>query len=339
MREGEGGEAYSELLFMISIRHHHVIVLGSDYAISCAYAKVNLVLTENSSYLISVAQIRPSKPLLPTTVRLHFHIAMADVRSLLQIERSSRQQTSTKPKKPQITSIPISPKKRKAPVDEHIDRKRVRAADEDNIQSRNFNEDKKHIHEPSIAQGNSPEERLLTNTHLRVEQADQSVSPQYGENVQDESARSQQPRTRPPQDEVDEDEWAAFEREIAEVQEVHNTIATLDAAAAITAAPKTAEELAAKAMEQETTHRSERQKDIEAEREDAERDLEQQFEEMEQLEERVRKLREQREALRNTQRDQSAEKTPSPTKPADDLEDSSDMEEEDEWDSWRFLGT
>ena len=75
---------------------------------------------------------------------------------------------------------------------------------------------------------------------------------------------------------------------------------------------------------------------MEAEKEEAARALEDEFEEMEGLDERLKKLREQREALRN----QSAQ-LPAPiatnTAQSQPRDDESDSEEEDEdWDDWRF---
>lgn len=98
---------------------------------------------------------------------------------------------------------------------------------------------------------------------------------------------------------VDEDEIAAFERELAALEAEQNASASaLNAAATISAAPITAEEIAAQAREEQSAQRGQRDAEIEGEREDAARLLEEEFEEMEGLEERVKKLRERREALR-----------------------------------------
>lgn len=61
----------------------------------------------------------------------------------------------------------------------------------------------------------------------------------------------------------------------------------------------TAAELAAQAREEQSAQRARRDEDMEAEKEEAARALEDEFEEMEGLDERVKKLREQREALRS----------------------------------------
>lgn len=99
---------------------------------------------------------------------------------------------------------------------------------------------------------------------------------------------------------ADEDEMAAFERDLARLEAESNAppASALDSAATISAAPITAEQLAAQAREEASAQRGKRDQELEEEREDAARVLEEEFEEMEGLEERVRKLREKREALR-----------------------------------------
>ena len=75
---------------------------------------------------------------------------------------------------------------------------------------------------------------------------------------------------------------------------------------------------------------------MEAEKEEAARALEDEFEEMEGLDERVKKLREQREALRNQSAQLSA---PTETKPAEPQlrdEESESEDEDEDWDDWRF---
>lgn len=99
---------------------------------------------------------------------------------------------------------------------------------------------------------------------------------------------------------IDEDEWAAFQRDVATPPPETSTVpAAVTAAATISAAPITAEEIAARAREEASTQaRERREAEIEGEKEDAARQLEEEFDEMEELESRVRRLREKREALR-----------------------------------------
>jgi zinc finger protein 830 len=96
------------------------------------------------------------------------------------------------------------------------------------------------------------------------------------------------------QNQVDEDEFAAFEREIASLDQPPAAL-TDYTAATITAAPLSAEELAAQSA-------AEKKKTAEILAEDEEDEekgrLEEEFEIMEEFEERVRRLRERREEIR-----------------------------------------
>ncbi|KAL9001923.1 MAG: hypothetical protein Q9188_005122 [Gyalolechia gomerana] len=106
------------------------------------------------------------------------------------------------------------------------------------------------------------------------------------------------PTKQPPDPDaaVDEDEWAAFQREIASPPPEPSA---LTAAADISAAPMTAAELAVQSREQASRQAKERaEAEVEGEKEDAARQLEEEFEEMAGLEDRVRRLREKREKLR-----------------------------------------
>lgn len=145
---------------------------------------------------------------------------------------------------------------------------------------------------------------------------------------------------------VDEDEWAAFERDIAIVpDEKPLARPIISSGAVISAQPVTAEELRAQAQKEDTARRQQRQVEVEAEKEDATRALEDEFEEMEALEQRVRRLREQREALRSAKglshvvkeqpavKEAHAEQQTTGEAPEDDDEDEED--DEDEWSMWR----
>ena len=100
---------------------------------------------------------------------------------------------------------------------------------------------------------------------------------------------------------IDESEWAAFKRDVATPPP---PASALTSAATISAAPLTAAEIAAHAREQESLQNKERMETvIEGEKEDAERRLEEEFDEMEELEKRLSRLREKREALRMARRE------------------------------------
>lgn len=92
-------------------------------------------------------------------------------------------------------------------------------------------------------------------------------------------------------------ELAAFQRDLEDMEAAMVPDSALTAAT-ISAAPVTADELAAQAREEQSAQRGRRDEELEAEREDATKSLEDEFEEMEGLEERVRRLRERREELR-----------------------------------------
>ncbi|UKZ82995.1 hypothetical protein TrVFT333_010796 [Trichoderma virens FT-333] len=126
-------------------------------------------------------------------------------------------------------------------------------------------------------------------------------------NIQPQSSTaslSQQQSQQPPQptsqdQQVDEDEWAAFEAEIAATSAAQE----YDDDAVISRPAMTAEEAAAaKEAEEQATQDPESRKskadaDLEDEREEATRALEDEFEEMQELEARVQRLKEKREAL------------------------------------------
>jgi zinc finger protein 830 len=144
---------------------------------------------------------------------------------------------------------------------------------------------------------------------------------------------------------VDEDEWAAFEADIAAVG------APTVEDAVISAPAMSAAELAAKSREEEIAQRKEKQEaELEGDKEDAARKLEDEFEEMEALEERIRKLKEKREALRlkdasgNNAVSSLPSKVPIPKSDTtgvggdleDDDEDEDEDEDDDDWDGFRL---
>ena len=93
-----------------------------------------------------------------------------------------------------------------------------------------------------------------------------------------------------PANNVDEDEWAAFEREVAPLAQQDYTSATIEAA------PVSAAEVAA---QQKTNTIQQREDEAEAEKEDESRRMEEEFEVMEEMEDRIKRLRARREALRS----------------------------------------
>ncbi|KAK4634635.1 hypothetical protein CLAFUW4_00962 [Fulvia fulva] len=150
---------------------------------------------------------------------------------------------------------------------------------------------------------------------------------------------------------ADPAELEAFERELAEMERSMRHGTTAAQGAVVSAAPMTAEELAAQAREEQSTQRGRRDAELEAEKEDAARLLEDEFEEMEGLEERARKLREKREALRTAaatdhetpkaagmavrSRDTPGS-TPRLTGSNEDDSDQYDEDDEEDEDGWNF---
>ena len=137
---------------------------------------------------------------------------------------------------------------------------------------------------------------------------------------------------------IDEDEWAAFERDVATPPPDPSAPSALTASATISAAPMTAAELAAQSREQASLQaKQNREAEVEGEKEDAARALEEEFDEMEELEERVRRLREKREELRRkrVKEAEEDEKEIDRTNAAD-LEESEESEDEDDgWSLWK----
>jgi zinc finger protein 830 len=144
------------------------------------------------------------------------------------------------------------------------------------------------------------------------------------------------PPTPAPPPVVDEDEWAAFERDM-----IQTAPPVIHASATISAAPVSADDLAAQAREEQIARRSARDAEIEADTEEATLALEQEFDQMEELDERVRRLREKREALRIDRQSDTLPDAPppvvSPHLPEEDGDDDDDDDDDDdEFDDWTF---
>lgn len=136
---------------------------------------------------------------------------------------------------------------------------------------------------------------------------------------------------------VNEDEWAAFEREMAAAETT--TLPINSASATISAAPVTVEELAAQAREEQSAQRTAREAEMEADTEDAALALQQEFDEMDELDERVRRLREKREALRLSKHQDVLPDAPAPVADKQNHEhdqEEDDDDDDDEFDDWTF---
>jgi zinc finger protein 830 len=132
---------------------------------------------------------------------------------------------------------------------------------------------------------------------------------------------------------VDEDEWAAFEADISAAD-----VPVIDNDAVISAPAMTAAELEKKSLEEDYAQRKERQEaELEGDKEDAARKMEEELEEMEGLEARVKRLREKREELRKKETVVGLNKPVVPPVVSNALdEDEEEDEDDDDWDGFRM---
>jgi beta-phosphoglucomutase-like phosphatase (HAD superfamily) len=142
---------------------------------------------------------------------------------------------------------------------------------------------------------------------------------------------------------VDEDEWAAFEADIAAAEA---PVANTYDEGVISAPAISAAELAAKDKEEENRRKREKQDaELEGDKEDAAKRMEDELEEIEGLEQRVKKLKEMREALRSKNKsgavDMQTALPPAEGLPKDKAragDDEEDEEDDDEYDEDDFGG-
>ncbi|KAL6238830.1 hypothetical protein BDW75DRAFT_188735 [Aspergillus navahoensis] len=274
---------------------------------------------------------------------------MADVRSLLRSELASRKGTAqTGSNTPNRVT-----KKRKVDPTDSLTRKRVKQTNAEQLLAN------AQIRPPSaqlFAEDGDDVEPLPQDSDAMRTDSDTTIQTQPDTTTQplDNPYISEPKAPADPQPQsIDEDEWAAFEREVAAPTHVPHRPAAVAAAATISAAPITTEELAALQEREKESLRQNREAEAEGEREDAARFLEEEFDEMEQLEERVRRLKQMREQLRLKRGTESAEIDEAATagavtaepasnaaeaKAADNKDEDEDDEDEvdDDWDSWRF---
>ncbi|KAL5000118.1 hypothetical protein BDV10DRAFT_42441 [Aspergillus recurvatus] len=278
---------------------------------------------------------------------------MADVRSLLRSELASRRGTAqTGSNTPNRVT-----KKRKVDPSDSVTRKRVKQTNAEQLLAN------AQIRPPSaqvLAEEDGDDvEPLPQDSDVMRTESDTATPTQHDTATQSletpfipEPEAAADPQTQS----IDEDEWAAFEREVAAPTRVPQRPAAIAAAATISAAPITTEELAALQEREKESLRQNREAEAEGEREDAARFLEEEFDEMEQLEERVKRLKQMREQLRLKQATESAEIDEAatagavPTEPVsiaaeatttenkdEDEEDGDDDDDaDDDWDNWRF---
>ncbi|KAJ5626982.1 hypothetical protein N7528_004409 [Penicillium herquei] len=256
---------------------------------------------------------------------------MADVRSLLRNELASRKGTS-----PNTTGNRVT-KKRKVDNNDAAMRKKLRSASLESVQAASdvaaegslsadgtvASEALAPVEEDQVAEPDLP---------LDEDHADSTTAPEQLQPTQETTLPSQEASAT-----VDEDEWAAFEREVAAPSRLPDPPAAVTTSATISAAPVSAEDIAAQQKPDNATTARTREAELEGEREDAARFMEEEFDEMEQLEERVRRLKHMREELRQKQACDEVQDRAMASEEQGGAESDSEEEDEDEdWDDWRF---
>jgi hypothetical protein len=207
---------------------------------------------------------------------------MADVRFLLRQERAARQPVQKRSAAP--TTTPTS-RKRKATDNGDDERKRTRTEEDAGVPSGFF--------DGGVEDDDSPPSAPQT---AQEEEDSAAQEPESDPQLQAPASAN------PPVPRLDADAQAeldAFLSEMAEEPAAQHAFPTYSAGTVIEAAPMTTAEIAAQAREDMSVQRAKKDEEMEGEKEDAARLLEDEFEEMEGLEERFKKLREQREALRS----------------------------------------
>lgn len=251
---------------------------------------------------------------------------MADVRSLLRSELASRKGTS----QPNTTGNRVT-KKRKVDSGDGVMRKKIRAAELDTFQSTSGVTSTEQTTED---EGSELVEDDVAGPDLPLDNEQEIVEPT--------ADLAEVPTTQPPQEPstpIDEEAWAAFEREVAEQSdEPHapHAPAAVTAEATISAAPMTAAEIAAQEERAKASTVRTREAEMEGEREDAARLLEEEFDEMDQLEERVRRLKQKREELRKARAEDQTQDEPMGSAAAEQVESESEDDDDEDWDDWRF---
>jgi ribosome-associated translation inhibitor RaiA len=244
---------------------------------------------------------------------------MADVRSLLRAERAARAPPKARKPEQALASPPRLSKKRKADDDDATDtRKRTKAKGFSNLPSAFFD----------ATEADPLEEE--------EEQIEEPSQPLDGFVAATEAPPALPQSTSKPTKDLDE-EWAAFEQDIASIPEPKSALDALNANAVLEAAPISATEATSQSLEGDATiQKGRRDVEMEEEKEDASRALEEEFEEMEVLEERLKRLKEKREQLRASKSEAINHIAAQPEAVLEDGSNEDDEDEDDEWDGWRF---
>lgn len=256
---------------------------------------------------------------------------MADVRSLLRAERAARAPPKSRK---QLVPAPPSPpkpnKKRKADDSESTTaetRKRAKAKGPTNLPSGFFD-------------GAEEEEKEEEDQEEEEEEEVEVEEPQGP--LEGFVAATEAPPTLPqssipeaPSEDLDV-AWAAFEQDLASIPaESKSALDVLNANAVLQAAPISLLDVESRPLDPPNAQKR-RDEEIEQEKEDASRALEEEFEEMEVLEERLKKLKEKREQLRASKAETVHHVVAEPDVLPGEGSDEDEDDEGDEWDGWRF---
>lgn len=153
--------------------------------------------------------------------------------------------------------------------------------------------------------------------------------------------RPERPAATPADDGVDEEEWAAFEREMKEAEDAEKQKSFEKASAEGREKPLTAQEQATKAIEEESIQRDKRQEAAKDEADDAEVEAEDELSTMASLDKRMQDWRAKREAMA-VSKSAPADPSAGGSSVAEDVEkttsDPSEDEDESEDDGWKGLG-
>lgn len=239
-------------------------------------------------------------------------IIMADARALLRQQRAARQQAQKPQKQSAAPATAPASKKRKATDETVEERKRTRTEEEAGVPAGFFD----------AGAAKDGEEAAPA--------ADQKSAP-TPDTQPPEAPKAPEPQLDP----TAQAELDAFLNEMNAEKPMPPPTRSAYSGAVIEAAPMTAAQIAAQAREDQSAQRARRDEEMEGEKEDAARALEDEFEEMEGLEERVKRLREQREALRSTSGAPVKAESVAPA-PQTIEEDGESESDDEDWDDWRF---
>lgn len=245
----------------------------------------------------------------------------------LRSEQHGASLRKKKPDQPRNESTGAASKKRKAPSDTDSNAKRIRSEAENEIAL---------PPEPTDADQSIVDKALPRRTYERdgVKVSRKALSTQTVPDI-----------VPAEPDGIDHEEWAAFERDMQGLEDQdlrQDPLRMYGEAATISAQPMAAAELAARDREEKSRQRGARDRELEDERDEAQEQLQEEFDRMQQLDERIKELREKKEALTRTRvpraSDAASEVADAVVITTDDAigESTGESDSEDDVDEWGF---